>query len=537
MFATRKLLLWTGGLVAVFAVALLGVGAYVVARSPDRGSKKGVETAERADAREAKEGETSVVAVKPRRDPKLKMSVQQLLSVEPFFVADLRAQVAGVVRYVQKDIGDRVKKGEVLVAIDVPDVEQNLREKEAAVAERRQAMEVARAQADDAAEMVEINKVVIDQRKAELGQAEAKQDYHKYRYERFAKLEKRDELQELLVKEEYKEYLGAQFAVKGAEAAVRKAVADLHEKESALAIAEADIKLKENLIGVAEKARDRAHAMLDYAQITAPFDGVVVKRKVDVGTFVQNASTGQSEPIMTVARDDIVTLVMKVPDNAARYVTRDTEAVIQIDELPDVVIRGKVTRFSPWIQNQDRTMRVEVDLYNDTPARYQRFQARALAARAAGMAADSPLSAATFLSASRAVNNFDRKSERDPLPQPPVVKGRETAPKLISGMTGYMRLNLESFDNAFLVPSSVVFTRGGKPYIMEVKNGATHLLPVRVQLNDGRLAKVKVITKEASPINDQPEESVDLTGDEVLLLNRQSEVADGQLVKVTMQSW
>src|SRR5262249_30683178 len=154
------------------------------------------------------------------------------------------------------------------------------------------------------------------------------------------------------------------------------------------------------------------------------------------------------------------TLVMKVPDNAAPYVTRDTEAVIQIDELPGVVIRGKVTRFSPWIQNHDRTMRVEVDLYNDTAKHYEKFRAHALGARVAALAADTPLGLLSLLGGTRRICNLDSKSPQDPLPMLPMVSGRSTPPKLLPGMSGYMRLNLRTFHDAYLLPSSAVFTRG-----------------------------------------------------------------------------
>ncbi len=277
--------------------------------------------------------------------------------------------------------------------------------------------------------------------------------------------------------------------------------------------------------------------MLDYAQIKAPFDGVVVKRKVDVGTFVQNASTGQSEPILTIARNDVVTLVMKVPDNAAPFVTKDTEAIVQIDELPGVVIRGKVTRFSPWIQNHDRTMRVEVDLYNDTPENYQRYIAKIAADRVLAFAAHTPLDLASLLLSGQVFWNKETKSTNDPLPQLPKVSGETANPKLLPGMSGYMRLNLRSFRDAYLLPSSAVFTRGGKPYLMEVKDGVAHLLPVHVQVNDGKLAKVTVIADAGSPTNDEPEVLRELTGNEVIILNRQSELSEGQPVKVTLEKW
>jgi hypothetical protein len=201
------------------------------------------------------------------------------------------------------------------------------------------------------------------------------------------------------------------------------------------------------------------------------------------------------------------------------------------------VIRGKVTRFSPWIQNHDRTMRVEVDLYNNSPDNYQHFVAEAAAARLAGLASDSPLGTAALLTGGRLIWNKDTRSSNDPLPRLPVVSGKTVPPKLLPGMSGYMRLNLQSFHDAYLLPSSAVFTRGGKPYLLEVKDGVTHLLPVHVQVNDGKLAKVSVITSEGSATSGEPEVYRELAGNEVIILNRQSELNEGQPVKVTLEKW
>src|SRR5260370_40143254 len=61
------------------------------------------------------------------------------------------------------------------------------------------------------------------------------------------------------------------------------------------------------------------------------------------------------------------------------------------------------------------------------------------------------------------------------------------------GMYGTMKLVLQKFEQAYLVPASAVFERGGRACIFEVQDGKAHLVPVRVQLEDGVQAKgVKV---------------------------------------------
>jgi multidrug resistance efflux pump len=111
-------------------------------------------------------------------------------------------------------------------------------------------------------------------------------------------------------------------------------MADLHQKEASLEAGNADIALRERLIVVAERDRDRTQAMADYARLTAPFDGAIVKREVDLGAFVQNATSSATPPLLTVARTDIVTVVTKLPDNVAPFVTRNTRATPRTRSSP-----------------------------------------------------------------------------------------------------------------------------------------------------------------------------------------------------------
>src|SRR5579885_2461312 len=103
----RVRLLWFAGLCAVAVVCGAGV-AYM--RSESEGST-GV-AAESIHEQEADDDEVriAVKAVRPRRDPGFVISVQELASVEAYFTADLYSRVAGSVKYIQKDIGNRVAK-------------------------------------------------------------------------------------------------------------------------------------------------------------------------------------------------------------------------------------------------------------------------------------------------------------------------------------------------------------------------------------------------------------------------------------------
>jgi multidrug resistance efflux pump len=516
--------------------------AVVVAARP-KVDKSLPEAQARADEREDMEHPYTLVnGTHPRRDASLHISVRQLLSVEPFLETQIRSQVAGVVFRSPKSVGASVKQGELLIEIAAPDLEDAVAEKQALIRQRLKDVEVAQAQVHVAEAQVEVATELISQRRAEAGQAVETREYRKQIYDRFVAAAAAKGIHDSFVEEERRNYRAAIFAVLGADAAVRKAQADLKEKESILGGARADVKLKEALVEVARRAYDRAQTIADYARINAPYDGTItVRNKVaDAGNLVQNASTAQTEPLLTLARTDIVTVIMKVPDNAAPFVSRDTEAILRFDELPGVRIRGRVARVSRSIQNTDRTMRVEVDLWNDTPTNYNRFKSKCLGTWLSSLSASSPLGFAPLMAAGVDTWSKEVKDPSDPFPTLPEASEKNDTPlTLLPGMSGYMRLNLRQFRGAFLLPSCAIFSQGGKAYIMEARrvesHTLSHMIPVRVQINDGRYARVSIIAQEADPSHGKTEVLRELTGNEVIILSRQVEIGEGQELEVHLE--
>lgn len=306
---------------------------------------------------------------------------------------------------------------------------------------------------------------------------------------------------------------------------------------------------------MAEEDRARARAMLDLATIRAPFDGDITSRTISPGDFAHNAaSSAQTRPLLTVERTDIVTVTMNVPDKYAPYVDLDSEAFIELNELPGEQIRARVSRFVRSLQTpeHDRTMRVEVDLFNGSPAEYARFCARekeldysdlkwaadprqtAFGAGTAALLA-APLGYGPVLAGAASYPGRARLSKEARLPKlPSIAVGEDTPPsrRLMPGMYGKMKLVLRKFRDVYLLPSHAVCTRGGTPYIYQVEAGVAHRLPVVVEMDDGHTAHVRIRGKKGDRFIRR-----ELTGDEEIVVSNQAELADGHAVETTEGPW
>jgi multidrug efflux pump subunit AcrA (membrane-fusion protein) len=532
--------LWLSGLVVAFLV--WGVAALIVAAvwaTRSRGEANANDRAAHAvDETDADSASVPVKTIRPKVDPSFALSVEALASVEPFFTADLKAPVAGPVKFVRKDVGDRVSSGELLLELDVPDLEDAVLQKQAVVEQRIKEWRLAKVKIEVADAAVEVAKALITQKDNEKEAALATRNLKEDIWHRFEKLVATTVAEKTLAVEAERDYRAAYYAFEAAKAAVEKARADCKEAVANFKAANVDVELKLALIEVARRDRDRASALADYTKITAPFDGEIVRRMVDPGTFVQNATTAQSPPLLSVARTDLVTIVARVPDKAAPFVTLDTEAIVQLDELPKTYIRGKITRFPRSIRDKDRTMRVEMDLYNDGEPNYSQFRAKGVGCFLGRLGSSSLAENITLAAASRSAWGQRMKAGDDPMPLMPTVTGKPLrSRRLLPGMSGTMRLLLNRFANSYLVPSSAVFSKAGRPHIMEVIDGTAHLVPVHVDLNDGKLARIRLIVQDGNPKLGVQEVLSRLTGEEVIVASRQQELREGQAVQPCPEDW
>ncbi|HEY1782237.1 MAG TPA: efflux RND transporter periplasmic adaptor subunit [Roseiarcus sp.] len=224
-----------------------------------------------------------------------------------FADANIFARATGYIARRNVDIGDRVKAGEVLAELAVPELDDQISQNESTLTEL----------------------------KASLQQAEANVKLAQVTWDRDRPL------------------------VKDGWATQQQGTVDLQTvkaDEAAVAAAQQNVAAQDNLIKQLRQNRS-------YASVVAPFDGVITQRNVDVGSLVQgNATSGTF--MFEIMRMDTVRVFVYVPQDAAFGVTPGVDAVVRVPELPDREFHGKVTRIAEAQQSGTRTLLTEIDIPN-----------------------------------------------------------------------------------------------------------------------------------------------------------------------------
>jgi RND family efflux transporter MFP subunit len=243
----------------------------------------------------------------------------------PFQEIDVYAKESGFVNDLNVDYGSHVQKGQVLATLEIPELQLQVKEDDAAVKN-------AEAQIPHAQE--ELNRVQAQQKVLQL---------------QFDRLNSVSQAKPGLV---------AQQEVDDSQG---KALASAAQVEAA----KSNLQSAESFLAAAQAKREHDQALFDYSKITAPFAGVVTQRFANKGTLVQagtNSST-QAMPLVRLSQDDLFRLVIPVPESYVHYIRIGDPVSVNVPSL-NRTFPGKVARFAVDVREDTRTMHTEVDVQN-----------------------------------------------------------------------------------------------------------------------------------------------------------------------------
>ena len=242
----------------------------------------------------------------------------------PFQEIEVYAKEAGYVRTLNVDYGSRVRKGQVMAVLEVPELEAQLQEDQAAIKARTD--EVLRAE-------------------HQVSRDKAQHQVVHLQYKRLAGVS------------EQQPGLVAQQEVDDAQGKDLAAESTLEASQGALDAAQSEV-------AVAKAKLVHDQALYDYSKITAPFDGVVTQRYANLGALMQaGTSSTQATPLVRLSQVNLFRLVIPVPEPDVRYIRIGDSVQVRVPALNQTFV-GRVTRFSVDVTSDTRTMHTEVDIPN-----------------------------------------------------------------------------------------------------------------------------------------------------------------------------
>jgi RND family efflux transporter MFP subunit len=228
-------------------------------------------------------------------------------TTEAFEQANIYTRASGYISRREVDIGSRVKSGQLLVEITAPELDHQIAQAEATLAQMQAALEQAKANRDLAQVTWGRNKKLVQDGWVTLQQGDT------------------DRL-------------------------------NLRARDAAVAVAAANIAAQEAQLRI-------LHQQKAYQRVVAPFDGVITQRNVDIGTLVQ-ADAISGTFLFTLMHSDMIRIQLYVPQDEAFGLGHGVEAVVRVPEMPGRDFPGTVTRIADALQPGTRTLLTEIDVPN-----------------------------------------------------------------------------------------------------------------------------------------------------------------------------
>ena len=233
-----------------------------------------------------------------------KITVTLPATTTAFEAANIFARTSGYIEKRYVDIGDRVKTGALLADITAPELDHQITQAKATLAQIQATLQ----QTQASRELAEVTNT-RDSRLVKQGWLTLQQGDN-------------DRL-------------------------------TLQAQQAAVGVAQSNIAAQEAQIRILEQEKA-------YQRVVAPFDGVITQRNIDNGSLVQSGSTF----MFTLMHPDVIRTQVFVPQDQAFGLGPGVDAVVRVPEIPGRSFPGKVTRIATALQPGSRTLLTEIDVPN-----------------------------------------------------------------------------------------------------------------------------------------------------------------------------
>ncbi len=226
-------------------------------------------------------------------------------SVQPLMETVLYARASGFVRRWLVDMGDKVTAGQLLAEIETPELDQELEQARAQLAQAQPTLQRSRASRDLAN----------------------------------ANLQRYQQLTPVGVASQ----------------------ADLDQRQAQAQVDDANVSVAQATIAAQQANIRRLTQLKEFSRVTAPFAGAITQRWVEVGALV---TAGNGQPLFRVSATDPARVFVQVPQDVAPGLRVDVPAAVTVREYPGRKFDGKVARTAGELDATTRTMNTEIRVPN-----------------------------------------------------------------------------------------------------------------------------------------------------------------------------
>ena len=212
------------------------------------------------------------------------------------------------------DIGDLVKTGQVMAEIETPELDQQLQQARATVSNSQS---------------------TLKELEANITLAEANLNMAATTFQRWKILQAKG----AIARQDFDEK-----------------DADFQVKRATLEAAKARLASERDMVAVNEANLRRLEQTKAFAHVTAPFDGIVTARLMDVGTLVNAGNSGANHEIFRVADINTMRIFVNVPQTWVGAIHDGQKAELRVQELPGKVFAAVVAHSTHEVDTTSRSM-------------------------------------------------------------------------------------------------------------------------------------------------------------------------------------
>ena len=307
-------------------------------------------------------GQPPKVSIVSPKKQALVRSIHQPGTVRADEMVSLFPRVGGFVEKVTVDIGDIVKSGDLLAEIAVPELVEESKEKQSLVKQAIIEIELAKKSFTISESNVVVAESIVAESKAGVKRAIATETRWASELKRMTALQKNNSIDAQVVDETTNQAQSAIASREEAQAKVVSSEAMLARVRAEREKADASVRFAEAKLEVSKAELGRVEVMVQFAKVRAPFDGIIVKRSLDIGHLTRPDA---KDSLFVLAQVKRVRIVIDVPESDAGYVTPGVRVKVFTPSSSKIgPIDLTVSRTAGTLDPDNRTLRAEIDVEN-----------------------------------------------------------------------------------------------------------------------------------------------------------------------------